>query len=68
MYLYGECDGLNERSVDEVVILALFGVFTQQVIQFTPKVYVYIGKIDNARHSSVAVMQEEMVKQMGRDR
>jgi hypothetical protein len=37
----------------------IFGSFTCEVVLFTHRTYTYIGKIDNARHSSVAVISEE---------
>jgi hypothetical protein len=51
-----DCDELEGRSAREKVAHALFGFFTQQVVLFT---CTYIGKIDNACYSSVAVTPEE---------
>ncbi len=54
-----------------MVIHALFGFFAEQVVLFTHRTYTYIGKIDNAHHSSVVVTPEEKgyrVKQRERDR
>ncbi len=42
-----KCDELDERSAREIVIFALFGFFTQQIVPFIPRTYTYIGKIDN---------------------
>jgi hypothetical protein len=53
------CDELEERSACEMTIHALFGFLTQQVVLFTYRTCTYIGKIDNARHSSVAVTEEK---------
>jgi hypothetical protein len=68
--LHHECDELEGRSAREMVIHALFGFFTQQVVLFTHRTCTYIGKIDNARHSSVAVTEEKAyrVKHRERDR
>jgi len=41
------CDELDERSAREIVIFALFGFFTQQIISFIHKTHVYIEEIDN---------------------
>jgi hypothetical protein len=46
------CDELEERSAREMVIHALFGFLTQQVVLLTHRTCTYIGKIDNAHHSS----------------
>jgi hypothetical protein len=64
------CDELEERGAREMVIHALFDFLTQQVVLFTYRTCTYIGKIDNARHSSVAVTEEKgyRVTQRERDR
>jgi hypothetical protein len=51
-----DCDELEGRSAREMVVYALFGFLTQQVMLFTCS---YIGKIDNACYLSVAVTPEE---------
>jgi hypothetical protein len=60
---------LEGRNAREMVIHALFGFFTQQVVLLTHKTCTYIGRIDNARHSVVAVTEETgyRVKQRERD-
>ena len=49
---------LDERSAREMVILALFGFFTQ-VMPFTHRTYAYIEEINNGRQSSVAVAHKK---------
>ncbi len=49
------CDELDERSAREIVIFALFGFFTQQIVPFMQRTYTYIGKIDNGWQSSIQV-------------
>ena len=43
------CDELDERSAGPIVILALFGFFTLQVVPLTYGTYAYIEEIDNER-------------------
>jgi len=41
------CDELDDRSAREIVIFALFGFFTQQIVPFIHKTHVYIEETDN---------------------
>ncbi len=53
------CDELDERSAREIVMLALFGFFTQRVVPFTHKTHANIEEIDNEQQSSVAVTSRD---------
>jgi len=41
------CDELDGRSACEIVILALFGFLTEQVVPFVEGTHAYIEEIDH---------------------
>ena len=62
------CEELDERSACEIVILALFGFFMQQVVSFIHRIHAYIEEIDNERQSGIAVTREESGHKVNRDK